>query len=90
MTIEAMIAKAKVDREAKGLKATYKNAEGTFFDMYHPTEAHKAFYDFKYALKVKYATEADVPVKDLKTLRSLRDAMTAVALPFETLSDCKP
>lgn len=66
MDIDALVARVKASREAKGLKSTYAHG-----DMFHPTEAHKAFYDFKYELRAKYPTEADVPAADMAKLNRL-------------------
>lgn len=75
MDIEALVARAKASREAKGLKATYVGVDGKPFDMFHPTQAHKDFYDFKYELRGKYPTEREVPKADMKKLRRLCDVM---------------
>ena len=75
MDVEALIARAKARREAAGLKATYTGVDGEPFDMFHPTEAHKAFYDFKYELRAKYPTEAEVPAADMAKLKRLHKEM---------------
>lgn len=75
--IEALIAATKADRAAAGLVSTYCNLDGQEFEMHHPTKSHKEFYDFKYALREKYATEADLPAADKERLVALHAAMIA-------------
>lgn len=76
MNIEALVHHTKERRRSLGLVSVYTGVSGPF-EMAHPNEAHKRFYDFKYALRAMYPTEADVPAEDMQKLRSLRDAMRA-------------
>ena len=67
MDIAALVESVKAKRRARGLASVYNGINGPF-EMAHPTEAHKQYYDFKYALRAKYATKADVPAADLVEL----------------------
>ena len=73
--IDALVTRVKSNREARGLKSTYTGADGKSYDMFHATEAHKAFWDFKKSLKAKYPTAADVPASDMEQFRKLHKAM---------------
>lgn len=70
-SMDALAAKVRASREARGLKSTYVGLDGRPFDMYHPSEAAKAFYDYKHVLKSKYPTEADLPKEERDTLDRL-------------------
>lgn len=74
MNINEIVNAAKARRESAGLRAIYQTERGELV-MFHPTEAHKAFYDLKYALKAEYPTEADLPDGKLAELKQLAAAL---------------
>ncbi len=74
LDMDALTHLVKASREAQGLRSTYVGQDGRTFDMYHATQEQKTFYDFKYELRAKYPTEADVPTDDMRRFRELRKA----------------
>ena len=81
-TIEALVCQAKSRRRALGLVSTYTGVNGPF-EMAHPTEAHKVFYDFKYALRAKYASKDEVPAGEMKELEQLHAAAKKSVRPAQ-------
>lgn len=71
MDMDAIAARVKAKREAAGLKSIYTTRDGLTYERYHANEAQKAYNDFKYALRAKYPTKADVPKEDLARLDAL-------------------
>lgn len=69
--IEAIVSRVKAKREAAGLKSVYTSPSGVAYERYHANEAQKAYNDFKYALRAKYPTKAEVPPEDLAELERL-------------------
>lgn len=75
MDIQALVNAAHARRAAKGLKSTYTAADGSTFDMFHPNEATKAFWDFKHALYTVHGRDvANVPAADMAKLKRLERA----------------